>query len=118
MAINKSILQGEGGTMNYQQAIRTGDMAPGIARSSPASDTGAAVLSVLSEIRAVQANGRAYGMETNLSGAGFTSIEMVKVMLAIEAAFDLMIPQQYITPEHFASPGSITSMMLAVLAIG
>ena len=64
------------------------------------------VMSVLLEIRPLQSNGLCYDENSNLSDAGFTSVEMVKVMLGVEAAFDLMIPQDMITPEHFASADS------------
>ena len=69
------------------------------------------VMSVLNGIRAVQASGMPYDPETNLTDAGFTSVEMVKVMLGIEAAFDLMIPQDMITPENFTSATTIANMV-------
>lgn len=72
---------------------------------------GDTVMSVLRDIRPMQANGRPYDPDTNLSDAGFTSMEMVKVMLGVEAAFDLMIPQDMITPEHFASATAIAGMI-------
>ena len=46
-----------------------------------------------------------------LSDAGFTSIDMVKVMLGVEAEFDLMIPQPDISPENFATAQTIAAMM-------
>lgn len=72
---------------------------------------GDAVMSVLWDIRPMQANGLSYDSNTSLADAGFTSIEMVKVMLGVEAAFDVMIPQEMITPEHFASASAIAAMM-------
>jgi acyl carrier protein len=75
------------------------------------SGVAASVMSVLNGIRALQANGLPYDLDTNLTDAGFTSVEMVKVMLGIEAAFDIMIPQDMITPENFTSAQTIIAMV-------
>ena len=69
------------------------------------------VMAVLRDIRAQQSNGEPYDMDTGLSDAGFTSVEMVKVMLGIEAAFDFMIPQDMITPENFRVAHAIAAMV-------
>lgn len=79
--------------------------------TGPDGDLLARVLSVLQGIRPRQSNGLAYQATSNLTDAGFTSVEMVKVMLGIEAAFDVMIPQDLITPENFASATAISAMM-------
>lgn len=81
-----------------------------------AEGTASTVMSVLREIRALQSNGQFYDEATNLSDAGFTSVEMVKVMLGVEAAFDLMIPQDMITPENFTSASTITDMIGTLLS--
>lgn len=69
------------------------------------------VMSVLQGIRPLQSNGQAYNHASNLTDAGFTSVEMVKVMLGVETAFDLMIPQDMITPENFTSGTAIAAMI-------
>lgn len=69
------------------------------------------VMSVLAEVRPLRSDGLAYDHNTNLTDAGFTSMEMVKVMLGVEAAFDLMIPQHLITPEHFTNASAIAAMI-------
>jgi acyl carrier protein len=81
------------------------------ASSGSVADTTATVLSVLRGIRALQSNGIPYEQTTNLTDAGFTSLEMVQVMLATEAAFDIMIPQHMITTDNFSSASSIASMV-------
>ena len=43
------------------------------------------------------------GSDQNLREAGLTSLDMVNLMLAIEAEFDFTIPQSDITPENFQS---------------
>jgi acyl carrier protein len=41
--------------------------------------------------------------QTRLVDVGLTSMDMVNLMLAVEAAFDFTIPQAEITPENFQS---------------
>jgi acyl carrier protein len=85
-------------------------MSPAAVLATP-TDLSQIVLKVLREIRPLQADGLPYDKDTNLSDAGFTSVEMVKVMLGVEAAFDLMIPQDAITPENFTSGATISTMI-------
>lgn len=82
-----------------------------MASADPLTNT---VMSVLNEVRPVQSNGQPYGETSNLTDAGFTSMEMVNVMLGIEAAFDMMIPQEFITPENFTSGASIAKMVAKI----
>ena len=46
---------------------------------------------------------------SRLADIGMTSMDMVNLMLAVEAEFDMTIPQADITPENFQSPQSILS---------
>lgn len=69
------------------------------------------VMAVLRGIRPAQSDGQAYDEATRLTDAGFSSLDMVKVMLGVEAAFDLMIPQDLITPETFQSGAAIAAMI-------
>ncbi len=52
--------------------------------------------------------------QQNLRDAGLTSLDMVNLMLAIEAEFDVEIPQAEMTPENFDTIAAIESL-LAVL---
>ena len=79
--------------------------------AEPAPKPMQAVLKVLREIRPLQSSGVPYDRDTNLTDAGFTSVEMVRVMLGVEAAFDLMIPQEMITPENFTSATTIAALI-------
>lgn len=47
----------------------------------------------------------------NLQDAGLTSIATVKLMLAIEAAYDIAIPDDDLTPENFRSIGAIEALV-------
>ena len=74
-------------------------------------DTLAKVMTLLNGIRPIMADGRAYNPDTTLGDVGFTSLEMVNVMLAVESAFDLMIPAGDITPGNFKTATSIATMV-------
>jgi acyl carrier protein len=54
--------------------------------------------------------------ETLLVDVGLTSMDMVNLMLAIEAEFDFTIPQSEITPENFQSVETLTRLVASQLA--
>ena len=47
----------------------------------------------------------------DLRAAGLTSIAAVRLMLEIEAAFDIAIPDAELTPENFADVASIERLV-------
>ena len=49
--------------------------------------------------------------ETDLHAAGLSSMAMVKLMLAVEAAFDITIPDADLTPENFRSVGALETLV-------
>lgn len=51
------------------------------------------------------------GPDDGLVDAGLGSMDMVNLMLAVEAEFDLMIPATDITPRNFRSIASIATMV-------
>jgi acyl carrier protein len=53
---------------------------------------------------------------TLLVDVGLTSMDMVNLMLAIEAEFDFTIPQSDITPENFQSVASLNRLVAGQLA--
>jgi acyl carrier protein len=53
--------------------------------------------------------------ETLLVDVGLTSMDMVNLMLAVEAEFDFTIPQSEITPENFQSVKTLEQMVVAEL---
>jgi len=55
------------------------------------------------------------GALRDLRGAGLTSLDLVNLMLAIEAEFDIEIPEKDMTPENFSSVDAI-DQLVAVLA--
>ena len=55
-------------------------------------------------------------VDTPLVDAGLTSMDMVNLMLAVEADFDIMIPPAEITPGNFRSIASIEAMVARTVA--
>jgi len=53
--------------------------------------------------------------DTRLVDAGLTSMDMVSLMLSVEAEFDFTIPQGEITPENFQSVETLRRMVMAQL---
>ena len=72
------------------------------------------VIQVLQDIRTEGVTPGPIAADNRLADIGFTSVDMVKVMLGIEAEFDLMIPQPEITPENFVSAASIAAMLCRI----
>jgi acyl carrier protein len=52
----------------------------------------------------------------DLVNQGLTSVDMVHLMLAIEAAFDITIPQSGLTPENFRSIETIEALLAKLSA--
>ena len=51
------------------------------------------------------------GTTDNLRDAGLTSLDMVNLMLGVEAEFDIEIPQSAMTPENFDTIIAIESLI-------
>jgi acyl carrier protein len=49
--------------------------------------------------------------ESRLVDVGLTSMDMVNLMLSVEAEFDLTLPQSEITPDNFRSVQMIEQML-------
>ena len=52
------------------------------------------------------------GPESRLVDVGLTSMDMVNLMLGVEAEFDFTIPQSEITPENFQSIDTLQLMIV------
>jgi acyl carrier protein len=53
--------------------------------------------------------------DAKLVDIGLTSMDMVNLMLGIEAEFDFMIPQEKITPENFQSVATLKRLVAGEL---
>jgi acyl carrier protein len=51
------------------------------------------------------------GSTDNLREAGLTSLDMVNLMLAIEAEFDIEIPQSAMTPDNFDTVAAMENLV-------
>jgi acyl carrier protein len=69
------------------------------------------LLSLVRQILGAGAGSRPLPIDARLSELGISSIKMVGLMLAIEAEFNLTIPQDQITPENFHSIASMETML-------
>ena len=54
---------------------------------------------------------------TLLVDVGLTSMDMVNLMLAVEAEFDFTIPQSDITPENFQSIATLEKLVVSQLVV-
>jgi acyl carrier protein len=53
--------------------------------------------------------------ESRLVNVGLTSMDMVSLMLGVEAEFDFTIPQSEITPENFQSVRTLELLIVSQL---
>ena len=53
--------------------------------------------------------------DSRLVDVGLTSMDMVSLMLAVEAEFDFTLPQSMITPENFQSVKTLERMIVGQL---
>lgn len=52
--------------------------------------------------------------ESDLRDLGLTSLDMVALVLSVEAEFDLMIPEAQITPANFRSISTINALVVSL----
>jgi acyl carrier protein len=64
----------------------------------------------------VERSKRSVFADDNLRDVGFTSLDMVSLVLQVEAEFDINIPEVDITPGNFRSIRAITVMIATLLS--
>jgi acyl carrier protein len=57
---------------------------------------------------------RPLSVDDQLSEAGLTSLDMVSLMIAVEAEFDILIPASDITPANFRSISTVEALILRI----
>jgi acyl carrier protein len=72
------------------------------------------LLAMVTKILEKNSISRPVSIEEQLTEAGLSSIDMVNLMLAIEARFDMMIPASEITPANFSSILAIESLIVRI----
>ncbi len=55
------------------------------------------------------------GPHDSLRDAGLTSLDTVNLMMAVEDAFGLALPDTKMTPEHFGSLAAIEALVLSLI---
>ncbi|RVU15431.1 phosphopantetheine-binding protein [Methylobacterium oryzihabitans] len=85
--------------------------------SIPADATGR-ITALVEGILAQKGADRRVEPDTFLTEAGLTSLDLVNLMLAIEAEFDLTIPSSHLGPQSFRSVATIARMVAEVAPPG
>ncbi len=55
-----------------------------------------------------------FNADDSLTDVGMSSLDLVGLMLAVEAEFDIMIPPSYLKPERFRSVSAIARMVESI----
>jgi acyl carrier protein len=80
--------------------------------NSPNNDLSNRLISLVQELLGAGAPlPQPFPLEQQLSDLGISSLKMVNLMLSVETAFDIMIPQAEITPENFHSIATIRTLV-------
>jgi acyl carrier protein len=73
------------------------------------------IVAIVQQLLIERAISRPVSPDDDLRQAGLTSLDMVNLVLAVEAGFDLMIPEASITPANFRSISAIGSLINRLL---
>jgi acyl carrier protein len=77
--------------------------------------TGDRVVGVVERLLKERSISRPVDLEDDLREAGLTSLDMVNLMLSIEAEFDLEIPEIEIKPANFRSISTVMTLVTMLL---
>jgi acyl carrier protein len=69
------------------------------------------ITAIVEELLAKRTGASSVTVDQNLTEAGLTSLDMVGLMLAIEDAFGIEIPQRRMTPANFRSIAAIEQLV-------
>jgi len=72
------------------------------------------LLKLVSQILGKNSITRPVSIDDELTQTGLSSIDMVNLMLAVEAEFDIIIPDFEITPKNFRSILSIEALIVRI----
>ena len=73
------------------------------------------IVALVTSILAQNAIAAEVTSEAHLVDVGLTSMDMVNLMLGVEAEFDFTIPQDKITPENFQSIATLERLVVGEL---
>jgi acyl carrier protein len=74
------------------------------------------LIRLVQQLLADESGMRSVSTEEPLTKTGLSSIDMVNLMLEVEAEFDITIPQSAITPENFRSISTIEALVVKLCA--
>ncbi len=77
----------------------------------PTISPGDRIVGLVARILAHNAIERPVPTDAEFAAIGLTSMDMVNLMLAVEAEFDMTIPASDITPENFRSVATIERLL-------
>jgi acyl carrier protein len=72
------------------------------------------LVELVKELLAKHSIARPVSVDEQLTQAGLSSIDMVNLMLAVEAEFNIMIPATEITPANFRSILTIEALIVRI----
>lgn len=72
------------------------------------------LLDLVQELLVKRSIARTVTTDEQLTRAGLSSLDMVNLMLTIEAEFNVMIPAQEITAENFRSISSMSALIVRI----
>lgn len=72
------------------------------------------LVELVEELLAKQSINRAISVDDQLTQVGLSSVDMVNLMLAVEAEFNIMIPAPDITPANFRSISTIEALIAKI----
>jgi acyl carrier protein len=76
------------------------------------------LIELVEQLLALSSSNKLVGADDHLTEIGVDSLGMVKLMLAIEAEFDILIAPGDITPENLHSVAAIAALIERQLSIG
>lgn len=72
------------------------------------------IFAIVTQLLSNPAKGDQLEAEQPLYDVGLSSLDMVSLMLAVEAEFDVEIPQEHMAPENFRSVAAIDRLVAAL----
>ena len=69
------------------------------------------ILELVSELRPLQFQQNPIGADDDLRSAGLNSLATVKLMMNVEEAFDIAIPNEELHPDNFRSVSAVAKLV-------
>ena len=77
-------------------------------------DTASSIARIVQRLFAKRGIERPIGNDEDLGAAGLSSLDTVNLMLAVEAEFDIKIPERDMTPGNFRTIARIEALLRAL----